>query len=199
MDSALKVVFLSGFVVVTVIRGWYARRHPKDAIADSRKEGLAMWSLMSLWGATQLIAMVYVLTPWLDVADYHLPTFAGLVGATTYVVALGLLWRSHVDLGRNWSAMLEIRKEHTLVTQGTYRTVRHPMYAAHWLWVIAQPLLLQNWIAGPPALAVFLLLYLLRAPREEQMMLDRFGAQYRLYMNRTGRVIPRLWSKSSDA
>jgi len=70
------------------------------------------------------------------------------------------------------------------------------MYAAHWLWGIAQALLLQNWIAGLAMLASFLPMYLHRVPREEQMKLEQFGEEYRLYMNRTGRLIPRLWSKT---
>ncbi len=73
--------------------------------------------------------------------------------------------------------------------------IRHPTYAAHWLWAIAQALLLQNWIAGLAMLASFLSLYLLRVPREEEMMLEHFGEEYGSYMNRTGRVIPHLWGQ----
>jgi len=52
--------------------------------------------------------------------------------------------------------------------------------------------LLQNWIAGPSMLAVFLPFYLLRVPHEERMLLAHFGEEYRSYVNRTGRIIPRL-------
>lgn len=83
--------------------------------------------------------------------------------------------------------------KHALVTQGIYRHMRHPIYAAQWLWGIAQPLLLQNWIAGLAGLVSFLPVYLYRVPREEQMMLEHFGEEYRSYMGRTGRIIPRLW------
>jgi protein-S-isoprenylcysteine O-methyltransferase Ste14 len=34
--------------------------------------------------------------------------------------------------------------------------------------------------------------YLSRVSAEEQMMLEQFGEQYRAYMQRTGRLIPRL-------
>ena len=151
-----------------------------------------MWSLMSLWGCAQVAGIVYVLTHWFDFADYRLPTWAGWVGAAVFAIALWLLWRSHADLGRNWSPTLEISEGHALVTYGVYRSIRHPMYAAHLLWGIAQAMLLQNWIAGLPALAVFVPLYLLRVPHEEQLMLDHFGEEYRLYMNRTGRLMPRF-------
>jgi len=66
------------------------------------------------------------------------------------------------------------------------------MYASMWLWGIGQALVLQNWIAGWAGLVSVALLYLLRVPREEQMMLDEFGGWYRAYMDRTGRVVPRL-------
>lgn len=88
---------------------------------------------------------------------------------------------------------VQVREGHTLVTGGVYRYMRHPMYAAHWLWAIAQALLIENWLAGLALLVTFLPLCLIRIPREEEMMLENFGEEYRQYMNRTGRLIPRLW------
>ena len=40
-------------------------------------------------------------------------------------------------------------------------------------------------------LICFLPIYFYRVPWEEQMMIDQFGDDYRLYMQNTGRVIPR--------
>ena len=64
--------------------------------------------------------------------------------------------------------------------------------ASQWLLVIAQPLLLPNWIAGFLNLLVFIPFYFLRVKAEEQMMLDSFGTQYQEYMKRTGGVLPKL-------
>jgi len=132
-------------------------------------------------------------TQWLSFADYDIPAWAGWIGVTTFGIALWLLWRSHADLGQNWRVAAELRKEHKLVTSGVFRYVRHPMYSAHWLWGVAQALLIQNWIAGLASLVIFLPLYLLRVRREEQMMLAQFGDEYRSYMNRTNRIFPSLW------
>jgi protein-S-isoprenylcysteine O-methyltransferase Ste14 len=136
--------------------------------------------------------LVYLFTPWLDFANYDLPGWMGWAGTAAFAAALVLLWRSHADLGLNWSATLRIRSGHCLVTRGIYRDIRHPMYAAHLLWAVAQGLLLANWLAGWAFLAVFVPFYLLRVPHEEKMMLDQFGDEYRAYMARTGRLIPRL-------
>jgi protein-S-isoprenylcysteine O-methyltransferase Ste14 len=110
------------------------------------------------------------------------------------VLAAGtwLFWRSHADLGVNWSARLALRDRHDLVTAGVYARVRHPMYAALIISGAGQALVLANLIAGFSLLAAALVFYSIRIPREERMMIDAFGDRYRTYMARTGRVFPRF-------
>ena len=106
--------------------------------------------------------------------------------------SLWLFWRSHTDLGRNWSVSLEIREGHGLVTGGVYRRVRHPMYTSSWMGALAQAMMLENWLAGLAVLPAFAAMYFIRLPREEAMMRERFGAEYDDYMKRTGRLVPRF-------
>jgi protein-S-isoprenylcysteine O-methyltransferase Ste14 len=104
--------------------------------------------------------------------------------------ALWLFRRSHVDLGRNWSISLEVRDHHALVKNGVYRLIRHPMYSSFFLLGVAQVLLLPNWFAGGSGLVGAGILYAFRVRREEQMMLESFGEEYRTYMTDTKRLIP---------
>ena len=60
------------------------------------------------------------------------------------------------------------------------------------LWGAATALLMTHWIAGLATLILFGLVYFVRVPREEQMMLDHFGEEYRAYLKRTGRVLPKF-------
>ena len=92
-----------------------------------------------------------------------------------------------------WSVSLDLRKDHKLITTGIYEKVRHPMYTAFWLWAVAQPFLLSNWLAGFSGIIGFGTLYFLRVGREEQMMEDEFGPQYRDYRQRTKRIIPHIY------
>jgi protein-S-isoprenylcysteine O-methyltransferase Ste14 len=147
-------------------------------------------TLIGVAGIAMTLPLFYLFTPLLDFADYHLPEWLGWIGTAVFAMALLLLWRSHADLGRNWSAIPQIKQEHSLVTDGIYRHIRHPMYAAHLLWAIAQAMLLENWLAGWAFLLVFIPLYLIRAPKEEQMMLEQFDEQYRKYITRTGGIMP---------
>jgi protein-S-isoprenylcysteine O-methyltransferase Ste14 len=188
----LEGIYFGLVIVASFVRVVYTRQYKKTAIAEHHRT-VADSLLVALPGLGMFVLpLIYVLRPWLDFADYHLPTWAGWLGVAIFALAVWLLWRSHADLGRNWSPRLEFLEGHSLVTQGVFRHIRHPMYAAHLLWGIAQVFLLQNWIAGFSMLVTFLPGYFYRTRVEERMMIDRFGDEYQAYMEHTGRVFPRL-------
>jgi protein-S-isoprenylcysteine O-methyltransferase Ste14 len=195
-NSTLKTSYFLGLLAEMLIRFPHERQRRQTLMVVNRVSGLERLLLGLVAVGVFLLPAVYVSTSWLSWADYRLSPRAtrraGGVGTALLAVAVWLFWRSHTDLGRNWSPSLQIREGHTLVTDGVYRSLRHPMYASIWLWGIAQALVLQNWIAGWASLVLFLPMYVLRVPREEQLMLEQFGEAYRMYMNQTGRVIPRL-------
>lgn len=187
----LKGAFLLGIVAQIAIRTPYNRQRQQTQVTTDRISTQEQ-VLLGLLFVSLVVPLIYIFTDWLAFADYTLPAWAGGLGILLLLLALWLFWRSHADLGRNWSPSLQIMEEHTLVTNGIYRAIRHPMYASQWVFVIAQLLLLQNWIAGPVTLLVFAPFYFLRVPQEEQLMIEHFGAAYRAYMARTGRIVPRL-------
>jgi protein-S-isoprenylcysteine O-methyltransferase Ste14 len=187
-----NVVFLAGFVTYLAIRGRFARATRDNEKTDRRVDAVEKVLLVLVGISSLLLPILYLCTPLLGFADYPLPTATAWWGTVVMIAALWLFYRAHADLGRNWSATLELRKGHELIQHGVYHRMRHPMYAAILLWDVAQGLMLRNWLAGWSAFALFALLYIVRVPREERMMSDAFGGAYRDYMGRTGRLIPRF-------
>jgi protein-S-isoprenylcysteine O-methyltransferase Ste14 len=185
-------VFFVGLLAYLCIRGVYAQRTKREEKVHRQVDGLERVLLILVFFGSMLLPLLYWLTPILSFADYRLPDFAPWCGTAALLVGLWLFWRSHADLGQNWSVSLEVRKSHQLVTHGVYRRIRHPMYSSIFLWGIAQGLLLANWFAGWATFVSFALMYLLRTPREERMMCEFFGQEYRDYMARTGRLFPRI-------
>ena len=181
-----KVAFFVALIIQIAIRYPYRNGFKRDN-QDSQEKILLL--ILTIGGL--LLPLIYIFTDWLAFADYNSPSWVVGLGIALMVVALFLFWRVHVDLGRNWSSSLEIHDSHKLITGGLYQYVRHPMYSASWLMYLAQALFLSNWVAGLGGLIGFGLLYFLRVPKEEQMMLQQFGDQYQHYMTKTGRIIPK--------
>jgi len=196
VEQLFKAVYFAGLVVEMLLCIPHERQRRQIPKTDQRVTPTERSLLAGLFFAMLFLPVIYSLTTWLDFANYRLlPTTkarAGRIGTLLLAAAVWLFWRSHQDLGTNWSPSLEIGAQHTLTTQGVYRTIRHPMYASQCLWGLAQALLLHNWIAGFAGLVAFLPLYLVRVPREERMMLAHFGDAYRAYCAKTGCIVPRL-------
>jgi protein-S-isoprenylcysteine O-methyltransferase Ste14 len=189
--TIFKILYWIGTLIEIVIRAPYQ----KNSKAAKTKQLVSRFeqAVPGLLAVGMLIfPLIYSVTTWLDFANYSLPAWLGWLGVPLLICALLIFARAHTDLKSNWSPTLEIFKNHTLVTNGIYGYIRHPMYASQWLWVIAQILLLQNWLAGPIDLILFLPLYILRVKAEEKMMLETYGEQYREYAQKTGAVIPKF-------
>ena len=114
-------------------------------------------------------------------------------GVICLVIGLWLFYKSHADLGTNWSVTLEVRERHRLITQGVYRRIRHPMYSALVLYSVGQALVIPNWVAGPSTGVAFAILISLRIHAEEKMMSETFGDEYAEYEARTKRLVPGVW------
>ncbi len=190
-----KLIFMIGLIAAEVIRFPHRMRNKqerrKKQSAD-RTRPIDLVLDLAAFSGMEIIPLIYVFSGWPQFADYARPEVFGWLGVVLFAGCLYLLYRAHHDLGRNWSPTVEVTTTQSLVTNGVYGVIRHPIYAAMWLWGAAQALLLNNWIAGLATLILFGLVYFVRVPREEQMMLDHFGDEYRAYLKRTGRVIPKF-------
>lgn len=132
--AIFPAAYFAGVILTSAVRVVYTRRYRQTPIARDYRKGMdALLSALPGLGMF-VLPVIYVLTGWLDFADYHLPVWAGWLGVVLFALAVWLLWRSHADLEDSWSPRLEIMEGHSLVTQGVFRHIRHPMYAAHWLW-----------------------------------------------------------------
>jgi protein-S-isoprenylcysteine O-methyltransferase Ste14 len=193
-NSIFKIVYFVELILITAVRSAGTAKYRRTSVEEDRSTTLDK-ILLALNGVGMLIPIFYVFSDWLDFADYSLPAWMSWIGAVLFVGAAALLWATHHAMGRNWTPTLGLREDHKLITDGVFRYIRHPMYAAHLLWALAQPLILANWIAGFSFLIPQLLQHWLRMKPEEEMMIDTFGEEYRTYMKKTGRYFPRLWSR----
>ncbi len=188
-----KVAILVIIAAIMVIRAPFGKQSRKTPIAANHRGGREIFVLALAWFGSMILPLLWVFSPLFAAAEYPLNPAVFAAGVVIAALGLGLLRQSHIELGKNWSVSLVLREEHQLVTSGLYRYVRHPMYTAIFLYALAQARVVPNWIAGPANLVAFVVLFATRVKSEEQMMVDKFGDQYRSYMRKTKRLIPGVW------
>jgi len=156
-----KALVLTSTVVMIAIRTPHGHRSRIVKVATSYKTPLETGLLVLAWVGF-FVPLIWVASPAFWFAEYALGTGPLVVGVMGLVIGLWLFYRSHADLGTNWSITLEVREQHRLITQGVYRRIRHPMSSALVLYAVAHALVIPNWVAGPSNVVAFAVLFALR-------------------------------------
>jgi protein-S-isoprenylcysteine O-methyltransferase Ste14 len=199
-NQLFRIVLVVGFAIIFPISAYYRiRSQATREKLDRRQEG---WFILLTLRPVAVISMAallaYLINPqWMAWSALPLPAVVRWLGVVIGACAGGLLIWTLQSLGRNLTDTVVTRQQHSLVTSGPYRWVRHPFYSAFALAVIANGLVTANWflfVAG----AIGFALIVIRTDAEEQNLLARFGDEYRCYMESTGRFLPR-WSRNTTA
>ena len=101
---------------------------------------------------------------------------------------LGIYWLFS-SIGSGITPTSATRKQHTLVTSGPYRWVRHPLYTVGSSMFISFGMMADNWFIAALGVLAFIAMAI-RTPKEEANLIEKFGDEYREYMKTTGRFLP---------
>ena len=193
---SLTLTLLCKLAFLAIPIGWWFIRRPHKRRAARSAVATSQWDLtenllLAISGiGLGAIPVAYVFTGFGGVTEHATHPVLLMFGIAIGALSLVMFDKSHRGLGKEWSFSLELKDGHRLKTDGVYALVRHPMYTAFWLWALAQAILLPNWIAGLSGLVGFGCLYMFRVPREEAMMAQAFGEEWRVYAEKTPRVVP---------
>ena len=159
---------------------------------DRRQEGLFILFTLRPFGLAAMGGLVvFIVNPeWMAWSSVPLPVALRWGGVAIGVPTLALGIWTFRTIGTNITDTVVTRREHTLVTTGPYRFVRHPFYATAFCSFLANALTTANWflaLTGATALA----LIVVRTTIEEAHLVKRFGNECRRYMWQTGRFFPR--------
>ncbi len=194
-ETTFRIVFAALFLFLFVLVGTYRRKAEAGRRIDYSVEGLPLLIALRLgglflWG----YCLLYIIYPGpLGWSFFDVPSWLRWVGAAVVFVNIPFVVSAQRALGRNVSPTVITYEDHELVTSGPYRWIRNPLYAAGGLIFTGLGLVAASWfLIGAAALAVVLVR--LRLPTEEAQLEARFGQEYRDYVSRTGRFLPK-WSR----
>jgi protein-S-isoprenylcysteine O-methyltransferase Ste14 len=129
--------------------------------------------------------------PWMAWAELPLPTWTRWVGVALGLVTVPAAHWVFTSLGRNVSETVLTKSHHELVTSGPYRWIRHPLYTTGIALVLAIGVMAASWFILLFGLIALASIRLVVIPLEERELVTTFGQEYRDYMQRTGRLLPR--------
>ena len=197
-QTGFHIAFWVLLALVLVMRAYFAVRvrragervMPDRAAVEREGRGMFAFRVIAFLLLLAILVLYGIQHPWMRALDFRLPAWLRWAGFALGLAGLGLWTWTQAALDTMWSAQLQLRDQHRLVTTGPYARVRHPLYTAMCIWAAGLALVTANWIFV--ALAVLMLaVFFTRVPREEQMMIEQFGDEYREYMKGTGTFFPK--------
>jgi len=194
-ETIFRILLPILIVAFAAHRGYYVKNYskPEEATVKKREEGLVskIAGLLGMIGFISVIA--FAINPqWLAFADLAFPTWVRWAGVGIAILGFALLQWAQMTLANSWSDTPRMLKEQTLITSGPYRTIRHPIYTAFILILGSTLLISSNWLIGLCWTGMVTLEVFSRISFEESLMVEFFGDQYREYMKKTGRLLPKI-------
>ena len=180
-----------------VLSGWLLFRRDPELFTErfTTASNVPRWDLLIARG-NRILEPMFLATAALDAGRFRwsaIPLILQVTGTAAVVAAISVIyWCAATNHFLSTRSRIQHERGHTVVDQGPYRFVRHPMYAARTVLIIGTALMLGSWIALVPA-ALIALLLVLRTSLEDRLLTTELQG-YREYVQRVpARLIPGLW------
>jgi protein-S-isoprenylcysteine O-methyltransferase Ste14 len=163
----------------------------EQAVQREGGRGALIFRVVAFFTLIAFLVMYLAGAAWIEAFFFPLPSWLRWAGFALGLIAVAFWTWTQITLDIQWSAQLQLTKDHHLITNGPYTRIRHPLYTAMLGWCTALALLTANWIfVAVCVLSIAGVVW--RVPKEEQMMVEAFGDEYKAYMQRTGRFFPKF-------
>ncbi|UCD45281.1 MAG: isoprenylcysteine carboxylmethyltransferase family protein [Candidatus Bathyarchaeota archaeon] len=204
-DRTFLILFALLYAVFTAIRVYYrsrptVRERPEQEQTEEEERvggaaGVAVAvSVLGYWASIAL----YVASPsWMRWSELALPAWIRWAGVLAGIVCLPFLVWIHSTMGRFYLDRLELREDHELITSGPFSRIRNPMYLVLCVFAFSMGLVTSYALNLLFSIATAASLNWI-VDHEEEMLLERFGDEYRAYMERTGRFLPHLGRQADN-
>jgi protein-S-isoprenylcysteine O-methyltransferase Ste14 len=175
---------------------YFRRKADKDTGEKISRsvDGTPMMLVIRIFGTVLWLSpLVYLINPgWMAWSKLSLPEWVRWTGVGIGILCVfGIYWL-FTSIGSGISPTSATRREHKLSTSGPYRWVRHPLYTVGSSFYISFGLVSTNWFIIAMGILAFIAMAI-RTPKEEANLISKFGDEYREYMKRTGRFLPKLF------
>jgi protein-S-isoprenylcysteine O-methyltransferase Ste14 len=177
------------------ISSYFRRRADKETgeKISRQADGTLLMMIIKICGLVLWLSpIIYLINPaWMSWSKMSLPDSVRGLGVVLGLMCVGLIYWLFSSIGHGISPTSATRQQHTLVTHGPYRWVRHPLYSVGAMLFIGLGLIADSWFIAAVGIGAFILM-VIRTPQEETNLIKKFGDEYREYMQHTGRFFPKI-------
>ena len=188
---------LAAVILITgmSISSYYRRKADRESgeKISRNADGSLMATIIRIGGLLLWLSpFVYLINPaWMAWSKIGLPEWIRWLGVVIGVLCVGGVYWLFSSIGSGITPTSATRQQHTLVTGGPYRWVRHPLYTIGSSMFISFGMMADNWYIALLGILAFIAMAI-RTPKEEASLIEKFGDEYREYMTRTGRFLPKF-------
>jgi protein-S-isoprenylcysteine O-methyltransferase Ste14 len=184
----METRFLLVFAIIVGVYGWsdvLAQKNSKS-IFRSKADDKTYWPIF-IFFILNLIAVLFEAL----ISAKNPASLAFITGLVLCTIATVIRVKGQLDLKHGFSARVELQADHTLVSKGLYRYIRHPLYLALILLLIGSDILFLSKFSWLFTLAAVFFISV-RIRKEESFLMERLEG-YTKYMELTNKLIPFIW------
>jgi protein-S-isoprenylcysteine O-methyltransferase Ste14 len=188
-----SALYASATIWIVFLIAWFARRRsvdPEEASASCGENDILYaethaFRLIHVFVSLTSIVLALFVRPWpLDRRWLPDSSIIAILGLLVQSGSLLFAARARRYLGKGWSGGIVIKRGHELIRGGPYRKVRHPIYMGI-LGMFLGTAFVSGEIHGLVAFAIMVLAYLVKIKREEDVLSEQFGQEYKDYRRGT--------------
>lgn len=184
-----RVIYVLAYLSALLVRVYHSRK--ASAVVEknfwkrwkkvAEREGTlsaVLWTILPVF--LIIFALLYVVLHAKLITEFAIPfpVWVRWTGVGLGIVVISFQMWIHQTIDKCWIAYLDLREHHRLVTDGPYRYIRHPMYLQSITFLAALSLISANLLMVICGIMTIILVFN-RILKEETMMIERFGDEYR--------------------
>lgn len=127
----------------------------------------------------------------LEMSDSIIHVVLVLIGLVMIVGGCWINILGRLQLGKYWANHIKIYEDHSLIAEGVFAWVRHPLYASLMLMFYGASVVYLNYAAFLANTLIFIPFMYYRAKQEEALLLKKLPA-YESYQNKVGMFFPKF-------
>lgn len=181
-------VFAAVFAVVRLSRRF-------SGVRESKRDPTAMIGLAleaagfyMVWSHS-LQRQQFTPVPESHALEWGLAVLAMAIAASSVWLVCAALRR----LGKQWAVAARLVEGHTLIREGPYSVVRNPIYLGMFGMLLANGLIVTQWIPLLGACVLFIVGTSIRIRSEERLLREAFGSEFEAYARRVPALIPGIY------